>query len=118
VDAAIKGAASVGKVTSAGTGSPNLLLYNVFGGSQPPSGFNLTANGYKVRGFQTVDLSWSGATTAVDIYRNNVPFVTGGVNDGAHTDNVGVKGGGASYTYKVCHTGSTTTCSNNVTVNF
>ncbi|HEX6943763.1 MAG TPA: S8 family peptidase [Gemmatimonadaceae bacterium] len=117
VAAAIKAAATVGKVTNPGSGSPNLLLYNVFGTSQPPAGFTLTASAYKVRGLQTVDLSWSGASAAVDIYRDGARIVTGTTNDGAHTDSIGVKGGGMSYTYKVCNTG-TATCSNNVTVNF
>jgi subtilisin family serine protease len=118
VETAVEGAATVGKVTSPGTGSPNLLLYNVFGGSPPPpSGFTLTARGYKVKGYNTVDLSWSGASTNVDIYRDGALRVTNSPNDGSHTDALNVKGGGTSYTYKVCNTG-TQTCSNNITVNF
>jgi subtilisin family serine protease len=117
VDAAIKTAATVGKVTNPGSGSPNLLLYNVFGTTQPPGSFTLSATGYKVRGLQRVDLAWSGATTAVDVYRNNTRIFTATVNDGAYTDNLNLKGGGVSYTYRVCNTG-TTTCSNNATVNF
>ena len=57
----------------------------------------------------TVDLSWSGATKAVDIFRNNVQIVTSGPNDGAHTDSAGK--GAATYNYKVCETGSTSVCS-------
>ena len=118
VESAIEGAATVGKVASPGSGSPNLLLYNVFGASQPPGSFTLSATGYKVRGIQTVDLAWSGASAAVDVFRNNAKIATGAANDGAFTDDtINAKGGGISYTYQVCNTG-TTTCSNPVTVNF
>ncbi len=75
----------------------------------PPPTINLTLAGRKVKGVNTVDLTWSGATKAVDIFRNNVQIVTGGPNDGAHTDSAGK--GGATYNYKVCETGSTTACS-------
>ena len=202
VEKAIKDSASVGKVTSPGTGSPNLLLYSRIGVSgstnNPPTasftnsctnlacsfngsgstdsdgtiatyawtfgdgnsgsgqttshtyasagtftvsltvtdnggatgstsrqvtvtapsggGISLSAVGYKVKGLQKADLTWSGATTAIDIYRNNVKIVTGTANDGAHTDNINARGS-ASYTYLVCLTG-TTTCSNNAVVTF
>ena len=82
----------------------------------PSGGISLSAAGYKVKGLQKADLTWSGATTAVDIYRNNVKIVTATANDGAHTDNIDARGSG-SYTYRVCLTG-TTTCSNNAVVNF
>ncbi len=77
---------------------------------------SLSASGYKVKGSQKADLTWSGASgTSVDVYRNNVKIITTD-NDGAHTDNINNKGGG-SYTYRVCNAG-TATCSNSVTVTF
>jgi PKD repeat protein len=77
----------------------------------------LTATGYKVRGRHTVDLEWSGATsTNVDVYRDGA-LITTTANDGFYTDNTGNVGGG-SYAYQVCEEGSTTTCSNEVTVTF
>jgi subtilisin family serine protease len=76
----------------------------------------LNAFGYKVKGRQKADLTWSGATANLDIYRNNVPIVTGTANDGFFTDNIDARGAG-SYTYRVCLTG-TQTCSNNATVTF
>ena len=110
--------------------SSNTYWYRVFasnasGGSAPSnvssgttlagSAITLDAVGYKVKGKQQVDLTWGGtAGTHVDIYRDSVVITT--ANDGAHTDNIGVKGGG-SYTYKVCETGSTN-CSDPVTVIF
>jgi PKD repeat protein len=79
-------------------------------------GINLNTTGYKVKGVQHVDLAWSGATSGnVDIYRNGA-FLLTTQNDGAHTDNIGVKGGG-TYIYKVCEAG-TSTCSNDSTVSF
>ena len=79
-------------------------------------GFTLSATGYKVKGTQTADLTWAGATGAsVDIFRNGVK-VTTTANDGSHTDNIGAKGGG-SYTYKACEAG-TSTCSNEASISF
>lgn len=79
-------------------------------------GFTLTAVGYKVKGVQHADLTWSGATsTNVDIKRDGVT-ITPTPNDGAYTDNIGNKGGG-SYSYQVCEAG-TSTCSAIVTVTF
>jgi subtilisin len=79
-------------------------------------GFTLTAVGYKVRGVQHADLTWSGATSNnVDVYRDGSKIVTVS-NSGSRTDNIGARGGG-SYTYQVCEAG-TSTCSNEVTVSF
>lgn len=84
--------------------------------SAPAGGISLSATGYKVRGLQKADLSWSGAAaTNVDIYRNNAKIATT-ANNGAYTDPINIKGS-ATYTYKVCEAG-TTTCSNTVTVVF
>jgi hypothetical protein len=79
------------------------------------SGGTLTARGRKVKGLQTVDLSWKGLSgTSLDVYRNSTKWPT--PNDGAETDNLNKKGSG-SYTYKVCVAG-TTTCSNTAAVTF
>jgi hypothetical protein len=72
--------------------------------------------GYKVRGRQKADLTWSGATyTHVDVYRDGALLITT-TNDGTYTDNIDNVGGG-SYTYRVCEAG-TSTCSNEATVIF
>ena len=77
----------------------------------------LAARGYKVKGYQKVDLTWSpsGQSGYVDVYRDSVPIQT--VNDGAYTDPINRRGS-ATCTYKVCSAGPTTTCSNTVTVTF
>jgi subtilisin family serine protease len=121
VESAIESQATTSKVTSAGTGSPNRLLFSLLSGGstpppEPPAGITLAANGYKVKGTKRVDLSWSGATTVVDIFRDGTRIVSGGANDGLHTDNIGTKGGG-TYRYRVC-LAETTTCSNEAVVSF
>lgn len=94
-----------------GTTSQSVTVSTSSGG-----GITLSARGYKVKGVQHADLSWSGATsTSVDVYRNGAK-VTTTANDGAHTDNIG-KSGGGTYTYRVCEAG-TSTCSNDATVVF
>ena len=81
-----------------------------------PSSIVLAARGYKVKGQQRVDLTWSGAqTTGVVIHRNTSTIPTS--NDGSHTDSLNVKGAG-TYTYKVCDTATPAVCSNSVTVTF
>ncbi len=76
----------------------------------------LSTSGYKVRGRQHADLTWSGATgTQVDVFRDGVLIATT-ENDGAYTDNIGAVGGG-SYVYKVCETDGSA-CSNESTVIF
>jgi hypothetical protein len=76
----------------------------------------LSATGYKVRGVQRADLSWSGSSaTDIDVYRDGV-LITTTPNDGAYTDIIGARGGG-SYTYQVCEAG-TSICSNPATVTF
>src|SRR6266403_1516981 len=81
-----------------------------------PGQITLSAVGHKVHGFNTVDLSWNGATSAnVDVYRNGAVIATT-LNDGAYTDATGSRGH-ATYTYRVCEAG-TGNCSNQVTVTF
>ena len=74
----------------------------------------LTVVGYKVKGVQKADLSWSGASSAtVDVLRDGAKITTT-ANDGAYTDEINVRGL-TSYTYQVCEPG-TAVCSNVVTV--
>jgi subtilisin family serine protease len=84
--------------------------------SSPAGGISLSATGYKVKGIQKADLTWSGSAAGyIDVYRNGARITTT-ANDGAYTDSINAKGS-ATYTYKVCEAG-TTTCSNTVTVVF
>jgi hypothetical protein len=79
-------------------------------------GFALTGRAYKVKGFQKVDLTWSGSTAgSIDVYRNGTRVAIT-ANDGAQTDSINKKGG-ATYSYKVC-AATTSTCSNSITIAF
>jgi hypothetical protein len=81
-----------------------------------PGQITLSANGYKVKGRHTVDLSSTGATSSsIDVYRNGVLVATV-PNSGFYTDQIGARGKG-TYTYRVCNAG-TQNCSNQVTVRF
>ncbi|WCE31514.1 S8 family serine peptidase [Vibrio sp. SCSIO 43137] len=83
----------------------------------PSSGITIDdITGYKVKGQQKADLTWSGATSDnVIIHRNSTSFTT--ANDGFVTDNINRKGGG-TYIYKVCEEDAPTNCSDEVTLNF
>ncbi|WP_448548550.1 S8 family serine peptidase [Thalassotalea fusca] len=83
--------------------------------TEPPAGdISLSTSGYRSKGKNRVDLSWSGASTSsVDIYRNGSLYRTTS-NDGAYTDAFRTYG---SYTYKVCDEG-TNNCSDESTVTF
>lgn len=81
-----------------------------------PSSASLSASGYKVKGMQKADLSWRGLTGSnIDVYRDGA-LVMRVPNNGAATDSLNKRGGGA-YAYRVCDAG-TTTCSNTASVSF
>jgi hypothetical protein len=79
-----------------------------------PSTIALSTRGYKVKGNQKVELTWSDMDT-FDIYRDG--SIVGITTSGSpYIDNIDVKGGGA-YIYKICRT-TTEICSTNSTVTF
>lgn len=75
----------------------------------PPSGeLTVNTNPFKVKGVQNVEVTWqnySGAT--VEITRDGllIPDMPT-ANDGVHVEDLGVKGGGVTYLYEVCETGT------------
>jgi PKD domain len=76
---------------------------------------SLSARGYKQKGVAKVDLAWSGSSGAsFDVYRNGGKIAT--VQASAYTDSLNTRSSG-SYVYKVC-TAASSTCSNQVAVNF
>ncbi len=87
----------------------------VSSGSTAP--VQLSASGYKLKGRNTVDLSWSpyGSKSTVDLYRGTTK-IGSSLSGPSYTDETGDRGG-ASYDYKVCQAG-TSTCSDTVTVIF
>ena len=131
VTSAITTNATGNKVTSAGSGSPNLLLYSRFGGgAEPtpspsptvspeptpeptPSSISLSVVMTKQQGVNRANLSWSGATASADVYRNGTILAT--VTATSYVDNLGR--GSGSQTYRVCSAG-TSTCSADVSVSY
>jgi PKD repeat protein len=109
-----------------------VIAFNLVGESDPSLTFDvqtpaapnilLSADGYKVKGRQTVDLSWTSDTSGnMTIYRDGDEVGAyvdpDGDGNGAYTDLIGNKGGG-NYNYQVCDTGNPGACSNIVTVVF
>ena len=107
----ITATASDGQLSNAASISVTITAPN------PPSGgITLTGRGYKVKGVRKVDLAWTGANgQSVDVYREALVLVTS--TDSAYTDTLSGKGGG-TFHYKVCPAGSTTGCSNILTIVF
>ncbi|MEE8339653.1 MAG: S8 family serine peptidase [Xanthomonadales bacterium] len=78
------------------------------GTEPPPTGErSVEVRPFKVKGKQQVEVTWlnfSGPT--VDISRDTNLVATSPTSDGSYTDNIGVKGGGQTYTYQVCEAGT------------
>ncbi len=100
-------------------GAGNSAFSNTASATTPdgPVGIVLeSASGYKVKGVQHVDLTWTGSAAAtVEIVRDGNTIATVS-NNGSYTDNIGQKGGG-SYSYQVCESGQAN-CSNSLGVTF
>ena len=83
----------------------------------PGGGITLSVDTRVVRGVRYADLTWTGATSAnIDVWRGSTEIATT-ANDGAYTDNTGSKKI-RSATYQVCEEGTTSYCSNPITVNW
>jgi PKD repeat protein len=83
---------------------------------QAPPAAQLTGFGSKSKGSWSASISWSGfpgTVTNVDIYRNGTNVATRQVSPNSYSD--GGKGSG-TFVYKVCQAGSTTVCTNEVTI--
>lgn len=97
-----------------GTGSASIDI-TVNAGPAPV--ITLSLAGRKQKGYNIVDLTWSGATTGlVDIWRNGSKLLITS-NGGFYSDNTRTKGG-QTFVYKVCEYGSTTACSPERTIVF
>jgi subtilisin family serine protease len=67
--------------------------------SETSSGIQLSATGFKVKGVQNVDLSWSGSSGTVTILFNGGVLTT--TSGTSYTHDLNTRGGG-SYSYQVC----------------
>jgi len=78
-------------------------------------GLVLNVVGYRVKGKPAADLRWKGAATGtVSIYLNGSLLATV-ANSGSY-DYRGTKGGQSGYTFRVCESGSTSMCSQDMKV--
>ena len=79
----------------------------------PPANIVLSVTTQRRNGRTTANLSWTGATGSVNVYRNNSVIAT--ASGTTYADNLG-RGSGTA-TYQVCNAG-TATCSNQVTITY
>ena len=73
-----------------------------------------SADGYKVKGQQKVDLTWTAAVD-VRVLRDGAEVHTAAASESSWTDPINRKGGG-TYVYQICNVAGT--CSNTLTVTF
>ncbi len=85
----------------------------------PPEGIVLTGTATKVKGFNAAQLSWSGASGAVNVFRDGstVPLATVPAGTTTYTDSIGTRGP-ATHAYQVCEVGDSSNCSNVLTLSF
>jgi subtilisin family serine protease len=120
-------AAATTNVITGVSGSPNMLLSTLFDApaapptdttttvTPEPTSITLSITRQVSKTNNTARLLWGGATTStVDVYRNGVRLWNT-PNDGSQNDGKLAKG---SYIYRVCHAGSTSSCSPEVGVTF
>jgi hypothetical protein len=74
----------------------------------PPADRTISLRPFKVKGVQRVEVTWLNfAGPTVSITRDSNPVAeTPTANDGSYEDVIGAKGGGQTYTYEVCETGT------------
>ena len=81
-------------------------------GTEPPPA-NISLSGTRASSGRSITITWSGAVgTNVDVYVNG-SFNNTTANDGSATYTVNKKN---TYTFEVCEEGSTTSCSNSITL--
>lgn len=86
------------------------------GGSEPPpvtAPSNLTGTKSRQGNNYTYRLNWSGGGATVDIYRGTTRIQSGVNNSGSYSETLSRV---TSATYRVCNAGSTTECSNSLTL--
>jgi len=82
------------------------------GGTEPPAG-DMTLSGSRSKGNRQANLSWTGGNTAnVDVYINGA-FSNTTANDGSTSYSVSKN---SSYTFQICEEGSTSVCTNEITL--
>lgn len=82
----------------------------------PPGERSIALRPFKVKGVQHVEVTWSGYSgTTVEIERDGDPVAEYPTfNDGSYEDNIGAKGGGQTYNFRVCESGASNCVSDSV----
>jgi len=94
------------------------LWETVFVTPPPAPAIALETTALKVRGKQTIDLTWTmTSATQVDIFRDGVLLIGRPYNEGSYRDDTGNGGNHGSYVHKVCERGYDN-CSPEVTTVF
>jgi serine protease len=102
-------------VTDAGS-LTNSVFHDVNVSAPTSPSATLTGSGTKTRGTWSTTINWSGfgaGVSSVDIYRNGSNAATRSATPSTFSESG--KGGG-TFVYKVCAQGSTTVCTNEVTI--
>jgi len=110
---AVTARASDGVLSTSQTFTWNVTTSTSGGTTPPPSTGGAPTLSVAQLGSSSMRLSWTYTSwSSVDVYRNGSRVMTTS-NDGSVKDNVNR---GGTYSYKVCAPGSTTVCSNSVSV--
>ena len=103
---------SVSVTDNESASSTSSQTVSVSDGTEPPAG-DITLTGTRAGNGRSITLNWNGATSSsVDVYVNG-NFNNTTANSGSITYNVNKR---TTYTFEVCEEGSTTACSNSVTL--
>ena len=95
-----------------GATNANTQIVTVTDGTEPPPA-DISLSGTRASTGRSITLTWTGASgPSVDVYVNG-SFNNSTANDGGVTYTVNKK---RTYTFQICETGSTTSCSNEITL--
>jgi len=111
---AANGSYSVSLTVTDNEGATNTTsqVVTVSDGNEPPPA-DITLSGTRAGNGRSITLNWSGAAgTNVDVYING-NFNNTTANDGSITYSVNKR---TTYTFNICEEGSTTSCSNSITL--
>ncbi len=100
-----------------GDSGPSNMVEVITGTIPPPPAIQLSVAANTNRGKHEPRLTWTPSTTRMDVYFNSgsSPLATNVASPWTHV--TGQKGA-ATYTYQVCETGGTASCSGSVTVTY
>ena len=102
---------------SGDSAAPTNMLEVTTDVAPPPPAIELFVEGNKRKGKHEPRLTWNPSASSMDVYLDGASTPLKRNADSGWTHVTGNKGG-ATYTYEVCETGSTTACSGTVSVTY